>query len=111
VKPSSGRNDDGAKLISVTRVTGFGGKEQVETGSLRFGQQVAVGQPIPSPVFGLGNGVPGRNRAMPRGVTWSKRMRIDGVFAAGTVNGDGSRLRAANSSTSLICSRVCRIAR
>src|ERR1035437_4199628 len=32
---------------------------------------------------------PGRNRAMPRGVTWSKRMRIHG----GVCSGDGERGR------------------
>ena len=34
-----------------------GGKKYVETGPLRFGQQVAIGQRIPSSVFGLGDGV------------------------------------------------------
>jgi hypothetical protein len=44
-----------------------GGKKRVETGPLRRSQQVAVGQPIPSPVFSLCDCVsrkePGRCRA------------------------------------------------
>src|SRR6266700_2801834 len=36
---------------------------------------------------------PGRNRAMPRGVTWSKRMSIHGGVCSG--DGDGDRIKAA----------------
>ena len=37
-----------------------GGKKHVETGPLRFGQQVAVGDRIPFSIFGISNGVAGK---------------------------------------------------
>ena len=37
-----------------------GGQKHVETGPLRFGQQVAIGEPIPSSVLGLCDGVAGK---------------------------------------------------
>jgi len=67
--------------------------------------KAAVRQRIPSPVFGLCDNVvrkePG-NAARRYMIKENEHPR--GEFAAGA--GTGSRLRAANSSTALICSRV-----
>src|SRR6266851_5716567 len=41
-----------AEVLLIAYVL-VGGKKYVETGPLRFGQQVAVGKPIPSPVSRL----------------------------------------------------------
>jgi hypothetical protein len=71
----------------------IGGKHHVETGPLRFGQQVAIAERIPSSVFGLDDGMTRRNLAIQVGVTWSKRISI----LSGVCYGSKIRVQAAQS--------------
>jgi len=47
------------KVLLIAHVF-IGGKKHVETGPVRFGQQVAVGERIPSSILGLCDGVAGK---------------------------------------------------
>jgi hypothetical protein len=79
------------KVLLIAHVL-VGGDKHVKAGAFRFGQQVFVTL------------CPRRNKAIPRGVTWSKRISIR-LRGFCTGREAGARLRAANSSTALICSR------
>jgi len=86
-----------------------GVEKQIKSSFLRNSQQFAVAERVPSAVFGLGDGMTSKEwnkrhrRAVVKQYAYRPRLMY-GFHGHGGLG--GSRLRAANSSTAAICSRV-----
>jgi hypothetical protein len=81
------------EVLLVTHVF-IGGDKDIETGCFSRVEQVTIAESIPTAIFGFRDRVTDSARAMPFGVTWSKRMSIEGLAGQrGSVEAAGGKLK------------------